>query len=703
MIKQTIFLLVSCWILASVFAFQPTPIQQFLVLPSNADNFDSPAWHIGDDIVAFYQSISADLSEGYLKITPGTSQVERILVDTVASCQRDISLLDPSYYHPSIGTLLYYCVANNSLLTIGQNYTVQDALPISTSQTFKDVIIGHNEQGYVYILGLPDIMSLPATAPTELILVDLKTKAVENHMVFNKGSDSQVLVTGYAFDSSAGVSYIQTKELEGDQNLVRISKIALSGNDYELTPFANFTYAKENPQYSFHNCLHIINGYLFTNDNSSLLIFDKNGNLYQGQEGLNFVPIMKNLMKFERILVPQVAAQIGGSTLYASLDMGRPGLAYSFENGKMTSSVIDYSSNGMLFALGGLTSGDLLIGLNDFTFNIRDAKTNATLYSSFRSYDDIMMSASHYGVLSYGNLYVFDRKKPEQLPQLISTSGSSWLDKTTNMLVTLPFSPMSDCQVTYVDLETLAVRSGPMIAQAACSIIEHVNLTDLPRPFFITNAGDGNHYFISPATYGTILWKCPNFGQAEGIVVPGDNAESFTYVWNARGNLSVVHIDSYKYDKAAKSFTLRDSYALTTTIQTKEMKYFDLGNSKVVLTYDSNVAVVDLALRNYKTFEVPAYYDSPKGVGILYDKNKIPYVSLAEVKEFGAPTTPPQLLDFTSGVTTMPGVIPDLTRTASVVRNCSYALADEFDNTIWVVRLYDICQGGGQGTEKISL
>lgn len=187
MVKQTIFLLLSCCLLASVFALQPTPVQQFLVIPTDFYQLYSTSWHIGGDIINLYQANKAyNYTQGYLRISHQTSQIEPILNDTVTSCRGNkISLLDASYYHPTAGVFLYYCIANNSLLTIGRDYTVKDAIPISTSQTFEDVILGHNEQGYVTILGLPDLLSLPSTKPTELILVDLKAKAVENHVIFN--------------------------------------------------------------------------------------------------------------------------------------------------------------------------------------------------------------------------------------------------------------------------------------------------------------------------------------------------------------------------------------------------------------------------------------------------------------------------------------------------------------------------------------
>lgn len=79
-------------------------------------------------------------------------------------------------------------------------------------------------------------------------------------------------MTGYAFDS--GVSYIQTKGLDvKGKTLVSINKIVLSGNDYELTPIANFTYGQPKQNGVYHSRFHIVGGYLFTNDLDSLLIF----------------------------------------------------------------------------------------------------------------------------------------------------------------------------------------------------------------------------------------------------------------------------------------------------------------------------------------------------------------------------------------------------------------------------------------------
>ncbi len=199
---------------------------------------------------------------------------------------------------------------------------------------------------------------------------------------------------------------------------------------------------------------------------------------------------------------------------------------------------------------------------------------------------------------------------------------------------------------------------------------------------------------------------CPKLGQSlTEFFYPSENhCLAIKILINKNDTLpwKRANIDTYKYDKTVKSFVIKGSYPLTTNqTQSEKTEYFNIGNNKIVLTHAKNITVVDLALKTFKISDVPAFYDSPKGVGILYDKNRTPYLSLAEVKEFWDPVTAPQLFDFSS-MTTMPGVIPELTRTASVVGNCSYALVDEFDNTINVVRLYDICQGS-QGTEIINI
>jgi len=230
--RLTIFSLLLGLLPTSIWVLNPTPIQQFLQIPT-CNHLMTKMWHIEDDIVGFYGLteegyVDNSKLEGYLRISPKTSQVQRILDDTIASCHQNISLLDRSYYYASMSTFLYYCVANNSLLLIdSRGYKVQDVIPVSTSQTFQEVILGRDEQGHVYILRLPDILYIPAQAPTELILVNMTTKAVENHVIFNKDSDSQKLVTGFAFDPGSGVSYLLTKGLQNDETLIEVHKVNL--------------------------------------------------------------------------------------------------------------------------------------------------------------------------------------------------------------------------------------------------------------------------------------------------------------------------------------------------------------------------------------------------------------------------------------------------------------------------------------------
>ena len=667
MLKQTVILLLSCWLFASVFALQPTPAQQFIILPEGGTQSFSNSWHVGDDIINFYKTKDA---EGYVRISHKTSQFEAILNDTITSCQKNLTLLDPSYYHPTVGVFIYYCIANNSLLTIGQNYKVQDAILISTSQKFSEVILGHNEQGLVYILGLPDLLTLPATQPTELILVDLKTKAVENHVIFNKESDSQMLVTGFAFDS--GVSYILTKKLT-NQTLVEISQIVLSGNDYELSPFASFTYKQQWRDSIYHHRLHIVDGFFFTNNDSYLLIFGKDGDLDQEKSGLAFDQMKKNDIWYS---IPRTAAQIGGPTLYAYVEQAKDkqGLAYSLVNKKkMTPKVIDYSSKGMMVALGGL---DLIIGLNADTWNIRDAKTNETLYASFRDPKDIMVSESHIGVQGKveNKMYVFDRKNPGQFPKEIEIyPGSHYLDKTTSQV----FKLTSTNQYSITDLETLNVHVGNRGASAAF-IIRYANLTDRDNPFILTNPIDMDHVLVNPKTYGFLYWKCPNFHSSRGSLVAGDAANEYFYVWNEFAVSNVINIDSYKALAKVGSYPL----TINQTQKYENPIYFNLGNKKLLLSFQENVTIIDLALKTFKTYDAPitSSWQSNRDVGVFYDKEKTPYVLITQAQtNFGDPAHTPLLLDLASdNLRPIPGFNP-LTKSAKVTGNCGYALVDQFN------------------------
>jgi hypothetical protein len=481
MLKTAFFLLFTLTLISASTpdSLNPTPVQQFVVIPSKYD-FNVKLWHIKNDIIGLYGFNSLD--QGYLKFSLDSGDITRILSNTTAACNRNRPLLDRSYYYSAASTLLFYCVVNNSLLTIDTDtYTVQDAIPVSSSQVFQDVLVGHNQQGLVYILGLPNLLAVPASTPTELILVNLTTKAVENHVIFNKGSDSHSLVTGYAFDSSA--SYVLTKGVESGKTLVKINKITLKDNDYELIQFANFTYEKEDIVGYTHNPLDIIDGYFFTNDKDNLLIFNPDGNLYLNKTGLFTDP--RGAASSETLWAPTTAARIGGSTFYA-IFMGFQAFTFSLQNGVMNSTVLDSKIDEMKIAFGDTGSEkDLLINIGFDLFSVKEIYTNTTVYTSLMAqYYDLFYSNSYYFAQAYEVLYVFDRHKSGKLLQSIPIDYAT-RDKASDTLFNLA-EEGKFCRVSYIDLDTLAVTQGPLILNKdACSYgVMYVDITDRANPFF---------------------------------------------------------------------------------------------------------------------------------------------------------------------------------------------------------------------------
>jgi len=689
-------LILTCLILATVssaLALSPTQIEQILTLPTEG-NLMPKLWHIGDDIVGFYgfgeeSPWNSNETQGYLRISPKTSQVKRILDDTRASCYNNISYLDRSYYHAPASTLLYYCVNNNSLLLIEtKSYTVRDVILVSTSQTFEEAILGHNEEGQIYILGLPDITSLPTTSASELILVNLTTKAVENHVVFNKGSDSQLLVTGYAFDS--GSSYILTKGAEKDQTLIEIKKIVLKENDYELTPFVNFTF-NTFASSQVHTPLDIIDGYFFTNDHSNLLIFDKNGDVFDNKTMLQFKYYQKKAYS-EAVAVPVTGAQIGGSIFYVQLRFDTFG--YSLKDGAMISSKIGGFADDLRMAFG---DGSELLVISDLdTFSIIEMATNTTLYTSLiYDYYDLMASGSYYFGHYSSKIYVFDRKTPGKLLQTLTIPIYSVYDKATNLILQL--SPVDNgCQISYLNLETLTVSQGPLVKNKdACGTsVSNIDITDTARPFFIVHVnGKDKYLFVSPATYGTALFTNPFYPYGDGIVMPEKDGESFSFVKVTKYDTNKnVEVHNFKLNKLLKRFIAQDNYNLTTIIaESPTFGLYQITNNKVIMTYnDTKMTILDLALRNAIDYDIPAFPSGGPSLKIFSDKNKTPYVILSQDDAFGMISTLPQLFDLTN-ITPLPGAISNITRKASEFGACGYYVSDEYHRAIGVIRFFDAC------------
>jgi len=92
--------------------------------------------------------------------------------------------------------------------------------------------------------------------------------------------------------------------------------------------------------------------------------------------------------------------------------LGFTALAYSLQNGVINSSVIGSKIDDVKVALG---DSDLMIGLDTFTFYIKELQTNTTISTSIREYEEVMVSSSYIFFLQWEYLYVFDRQVPGKL------------------------------------------------------------------------------------------------------------------------------------------------------------------------------------------------------------------------------------------------------------------------------------------------
>jgi len=420
------------------------------------------------------------------------------------------------------------------------------------------------------------------------------------------------------------------------------------------------------------------------------LIFDKNGNVFENKTMLHFKYYQKKAYS-EAVAVPVTGAQIGGSTFYVQLRFDT--FAYSLKDGAMISSKVGVYTDEMRIAFG---DGSELLTISDLdTFSIIEMATNTTLYTSVRyGFYHLMMSSSYYFGQSSSNLYVFDRKTPGKLVQNLSLSGYSFHDRATNLLLQL--SPVSNgCQISYVDLETLVVRQGPLVKnQDACgSWVSNIDITDTSKPFFTVNVNCKDKYlFVSPATYGTASWSSSIYPWGNGVVIPEKDGESFSFIEaDTYGTNKTVQVHNFKLNKLLKRFMAQDSYTLANILtQSQQFYLWQVTDSKIIMTYNqTKMSILDLALRKVVDYDIPAFHRGPY-LKIFSDKNKTPYAILSQDDSFGTASTLPQVFDLTN-ITPLPGAISNLTEKADVFGACGYYMIDEYSNNVGVIRFYDAC------------
>ena len=615
----------------------------------------------------------------YLSLDLEATSAIQILNDTMTACGHTFAVYDRLHYHIATSTLVYYCTGNNTLLILDEeSYDVKGVVPVDIQGTIFNETKLYTEGNSVVVLGMKSPFT-NSSDPTHLIKINIVSRGIERHSIFDQGLAENESVTAYS--SKEFLSFVLTRQQIGLQSYIKIYSIIFWDDNYKLVLLTNFTYGTQGWTYS--NEFSILGNYLVTTNYRSCLV-------YSLEKGLVYTFSDIAFYKPDPIpyyyLAPAVGMQHGSTNLYVQF-VNRTVYKLSCDGQGVITSQFVINATDMHVALGNQDVQDLLFTVNSKAqiFNIIDSKTLQPIFTSPSHYGAAHLTKSTYSGLFSDMLAVFDRKSNQPLA-IFEMTGSSYFEEAGQVMYFINYTKgSSNCTLMYYSIETQASGSiFSFYAKSMClyTVIVHANYTgDVSSPNISIRIVDQYIIYSNQTQYN--LQTDALYSQ---LIVPDYNTLT-VYAINYKGSYeNVTTVAKYQYNTKESNFDLINSYILTNVPFTVFYSFAILDSITLVASSTTKFTIIHL--ENGTTEEYPVSFILTE-ISTFHDKSGQVYLL---VGRYDTPPCTPQHYIF--GPDKILSPLPKTDTFTSMVGSagfCSYWVLENYIYGFQVVKFYDIC------------
>jgi len=627
----------------------------------------------------------------YLSLDLEATSAVQILNDIMAACGHTFAVYNRMHYHIATSTLVYYCTENNTLLILDEeSYDVNGFVPVDVQGATFDETKLYPEGDSVVILGMKSPFTNSSNA-THLIKINLVSKGIERHSIFDGGLAADEFVTAYT--SKDLLSFVLTSQQIGLQSFIKIYSAIFWGDNYKLVLLTNFTYGTQSWTHS--NEFSILGNYLVTTNYRSCLVYSiEKGLVYTFYDIAFYKP---NLLP-HYYLAPAVGMQHGSADLYVQFTNRTVYKLSCDGQGGITSKFV-INATEMHVALGNQGVQDLLFTVNSKTkaqlFNIIDSKTLQPIFTSPSYYGAAHLTESTYSGLYSDMLAVFDRKSNQPLA-IIEMTGSSYFEEAGRVMYYINYTRgSSNCQLMYYSFETQVFGSVfSFYAKATClyTVIVHAKYTrNISSPSISIRILDQYIIYSNQTQY-----NLPTGAPSSQLIVP-DYGTLTIYAINYKGPYdNVTNVTKYEFNTEKSSFDLIDSYNLTSIPYTLFSNFAVLDSITLVALSTTKFTIIHLANGTIEEYpvsfmltEISTFHDESGQVYLMIGRYDTP------------PCTPKHYIFGPDKVLSPLPEIDTLTSMAGSAGLCSYWILENYIYGFQVMKFYDICSSSS--SSKFSL
>jgi len=628
------------------------------------------------------------------------SNTTEILSSLSYNCDGLESIFSRLAYYERSDSLLYFCQLNRSLLVLDStSYKVQRSISLSYNFPYLQNVRLYPENDSLVILLINNGYNQFHTFNNTIFLrLNLTTEQITQNFTLDRGFGSNEAVVSYAGNGTN--SYILTNSYDWSPERKNFTVYAFntSGNNYNATGLytETFYFVGEVGLNDIYTQLFVAGDLVMTNNNNSILLFNRKGDLISRVYNLNFY----TTFWFGEIRYPAFFEGRNKTFYYES-----NGVITQFTvKGSLVNSKVLVNGSQLQVARGNSQQADQVFFLqeqatsDDSYWYVLDLDTSKIISQFPRVYDDIFTTDISYGILHNKTVSVFSWATEAFLGKLtIEQSGGSndqfyYYDSENSFFYYLryPISP-AQCVLVQFDIKTGVYRNISSFNSSNICLgrITQVNSTSLD---FVIEDNKGG-YFINSALYGQL-----NFSYTFQILKQGFASVNF----NTNLTVDLIHYSLptlswnhslYTFNNNSRLFTFQNAskvFGLDATLYV--FRYS--GGQKIFATSESYFYPIDLnsntADRNYVSFKNPIFtqlFGNNGGEGfIITDKQRsseLPYYYIPETNELKfLPTNTFLALD------------------AIATGRCKYSQTNGMPNHETVIDIYDFC--ANSESEKVS-